>query len=68
MLFTNTNATYLIFLAYLITTEFEHTSMLWRSRPRLTSLFPMKARQQADPPREDSQRQLPLSIFFIIFF
>ena len=24
--------------------------------PRLTSLFPIKARQQADPLREDSQR------------
>ena len=28
----------------------------------------MKARQQADPPREDSQRQLPLSISFYYFF
>ena len=36
MLFTNTNATYLIFLAYLITTEFEHTSIIifakWTSK------------------------------------
>ena len=28
----------------------------------------MKARQQADPPREDSQRELPLPIFFFFFF
>ena len=28
----------------------------------------MKARQQADPPREDSQRLLPLPVFFFCFF
>ena len=28
----------------------------------------MKARQQADPPREDSQRKLPLPVFFLLFF
>ena len=52
---TNTYTTYLIFLAYLIFTEFEQISMFCRLGPRLTSLFPMKARQQANPPREDSQ-------------
>ena len=28
----------------------------------------MKARQQADPPREDSQRKLPLPVFFLFVF
>ena len=28
----------------------------------------MKARQQADPPREDSQRKLPLPVFFFVLF
>ena len=56
MLFTNTNPAYLIFLAYLISTAFEHPSMFCCFRPRLASLFPTKARQQADRSREDSQR------------
>ena len=43
MLFTNTNTTYLIILAYLNFTEFEHPSMFCCCRPRrLTSLFPKK--------------------------
>ena len=39
-------------------------------RPRLTSLFPKKARQQVDLPREDSQRKHPFffSFFFYFFF
>ena len=68
MLFTNTNTTFLIFLPYLIFTEFEPPSMICRCQPRRTSLFPMKARQQADPPREDSQRKVPLPVFFFFFF
>ena len=52
----NTNLTYLMFLAYLFFTVFEILSMYCCCRPRLTSLFPKKARQQVDLPREDSQR------------
>ena len=68
MLFTNTYTTYLIFPVYLIYTEFEHLIMYCCCRPRLTSLFPMKARQQADSPREDSQRETPPNKFFFLFF
>ena len=46
----------LIFLAYINFTKFENLIKYCCCRPRLTSLFPVKARQQADPPREDSQR------------
>ena len=39
MLCTNTNTTFLIFLAYLIFTEFEPLSMFCHCKPRHTSLF-----------------------------
>ena len=69
MLFTNTNTTYLIILAYLNFTEFEHPSMFVCCRPRrLTSLFPKKARQQAHPPMEDAQISIFFFVFFFVFF
>ena len=43
MKITNTNTSYLMFLAYLIFTEFEILIMYCCCRPRLTSLFPKKA-------------------------
>ena len=43
MKITNTNTSYLMFLAYLIFTEFEILMMYCYCRPRLTSLFPKKA-------------------------
>ena len=67
MSITNTIAIYLIFLAYINFTKFENLIKYCCCRPRLTSLFPIKARQQAGPPREDSQRWLPLFFFFFIF-
>ena len=71
MKITNTNAIYLMFLAYLSFTEFKILIMYFCCRPRLTSLFPKKARQQVNLPREDSQRYFPLFFifsFFIFFF
>ena len=43
MKITNTNTSFLMFLAYLIFTEFEILIMYCCCRPRLTSLFPKKA-------------------------
>ena len=42
MKITNTNTSYLMFLAYLIFTEFKILIMYCCCRPRLTSLFPKK--------------------------
>ena len=41
-----------MFLAYLNFTEFEILIMYYCCRPRLTSLFPKKAPQQVNLPRE----------------
>ena len=67
MKITNTNSIYLMFLAYLNFTEFEILIMYYCCRPRLTSLFPKKARQQVNLPREDSQRWFPFFFFFFFF-
>ena len=59
MKITNTNAIYLMFLAYLSFTEFKILIVYCCCRPRLTSLFPKKARQQVN---------LPSSLFFYFLF
>ena len=59
MLCTNTNTTFLIFLAYLIFTEFEPPSMFCHCKPRHTSLFLW---------RLVNKRIIPLPAFFFVFF
>ena len=56
MLFTHTIATYLIFLAYINFTKFENSLSIVAVGHALRAFFHMKARQQAGPPREDSQK------------
>ena len=61
----NTNTSYLMFLAYLIFTEFEILIMYCCCRPRLTSLFPKKALNKwifRWKIHKDS------SLFFLLFF
>ena len=65
MKITNTNTSYLMFLAYLIFTEFEILIMYCCCRPRLTSLFPKKAPNKwifRWKIHKDS------SLFFVFFF